>query len=186
MLTISQPHARVNHLQLTMRDIEPLIGRIIELCNSFTFGKHKHFDWMRGVVAMEGGEFNPHFHIVFEKPANIDFERFKARLEKVADRLCREDFELDFDYDALDWYPTKKVQKALSQPGYDRFAKVTEAHDNIGSYLTKAANTEYFLINGRKPRLSRSKLDVFVDYFNGNQPFAQMNIRSNERSFIHV
>jgi hypothetical protein len=51
-------------------------------------------------------------------------------------------------------------------PCYDGFVMVTDAHENSGSYLTKEY-AHYYLLNGRKLIMKDSKIDLFVDFYNG-------------------
>ena len=95
MLTVSEPHAKTHHLKLGMSDMEPIISKIIKLANNFVFGKHKHYEFLDGVIVCQHANKQPHFHIVFKKPEKIDLDVFKRRLTKVANMLCNEDFKFD-------------------------------------------------------------------------------------------
>ena len=77
MLTIAKPHAKANHLNLTVKDMEPIISKIINMANSAVFGKHKHFEFLRGIIVCESVKKEPHFHIILNKPQHLNFEKFK-------------------------------------------------------------------------------------------------------------
>lgn len=159
MLTVSETHAKTMHLNLKLLDLEPIISKIINLANSFVFGKHKHYGFLNGVIVCHNANKKPHFHIVFMKPEKIDIDIFKNKLMKVASMLCKEDFK----FDLTDTFLTSKVKFILTNPCYDRFVKVTHTHKNTGSYLTRfqsQSKTMYFLLGGRKVNFKNDEIDL--------------------------
>ena len=166
MLTISEPHAKLHHLNLEQRHLEPLVDRIIELASKFVFGKHKRFEALQGVMVCENPKSSPHFHIVFKKPEGIDRAKFKDKLVKLESRLCNEKFRIDLSDSNL---PTV-LKEQLSTPCYGDFVRVTDTHENTGSYLTKEY-ANYYLLDGRKLVMKDSKIDLFLDFMMGAKGF---------------
>lgn len=157
MLTISKPHAKTLHLNLQLEDMEPLISKIITLANSFVFGKYKHFDYLKGIVVAENLRLNPHFHILFKKPKNIDFDKFESKLTKLANKICDEKFKFDF----TNSYLKSEVKYLLSNPGYCKFAFVSNVHIFTGNYLTKSYAT-YYVLSDRKISFANARINVNV------------------------
>ena len=84
MVTVSKPHARCCNYNLSSSSLEPIIQRIIKLSNKNVFGKNKKFEALKGIVIEETEDGGiPHYHIVFQRPVNIDYETFKYRLKKI-------------------------------------------------------------------------------------------------------
>lgn len=160
MLTISKVHAKALHLKPTLKELEPIVSKIIALSNSFVFGKHKHFDCLKGVIICEHFDTEPHFHIMFQKPAKFESFEFCKKLQKVANKLCDEEFEFNFN----DSYLPSKSRYFLSQPCYPDFVKVSIFHVGLGQYLTKKIDTCYFLLSDRKVDFTRDLLNVIIDY----------------------
>lgn len=160
MLTISEPHAKLHHLNLEQWHMESIVDRIIELASKFVFGKHKRFEALQGIMVCENPKFRPHFHIVFKKPEGMDRAKFKDKLVKLATRLCDPDFVFNF----LDAKSPYQLTTAMATPCYDTFVKVTDTHENTGKYLTKEY-AHYYLLNGRKLVLKDSKIDLFVSFY---------------------
>lgn len=159
MMTISEPHARSKYLNLELSHMEPVVNRIIELASKSVFGKHKRFDALNGIIVCEHVKSQPHFHIIFQKPVDKEFEIFKSKLTKLADRLC----DSRFEFNLTDSYLPARVKKALTKPCYDRFVRVTNAHECTGSYLTKEY-AHYYLLDGRKLVMKESQIDLYVDF----------------------
>lgn len=159
MLTISEPHAKTHNLDLSLTNLEPIVSDIIKLANSFVFGKHKRFIFLKGIIVCENLKKEiPHFHVVFMKPENIDFDIFKSKLEKIAHKLCKEEFVFDLKHT----YLCSKKKYLLSQPCYEKFVKVSNSHENIGRYLTKSWDASYFILNDRAVNFEKDKIDLFV------------------------
>lgn len=163
MLTISEPHAKLHHLNLEQWHMEPIIDRIIELASKFVFGKHRRFEALEGLVVCENPRSRPHFHIVFKKPEAMDGVKFKNKLKKLESRLCDETFRFDLS----DSHLPAVLKEKLATPCYDKFVLVTDPHENLGSYLTKEY-AHYYLLDGRKLVMNDSKMDLFVDFYNRN------------------
>ena len=55
MLTIAKHHLKANHLNLFLKYMEQIISKIIYICmaNSVAFGKHKHLEFLRGIIVCE-------------------------------------------------------------------------------------------------------------------------------------
>lgn len=157
MLTISEPHAKTKKLGLTVENMQPIISKIILMSNNSVFTKHKHFDFLRGVVVCENVKKQPHFHILFKKPDEISFEKFEARLNKVANKLCNPDFKFDLSHSYLKW----EAKFLLSNPCYDKFAKVTNTHEFTGRYLTKQY-AYYYVLTDRTINFLNNQLHIFV------------------------
>ena len=141
MLTISEPHAKTKHLNLTVDNMQSIVSKIISMANHSVFTKNKHFEFLRGVVVCENFKKQPHFHILFKKPDEISFEKFEQRLIKVANKLCNPDFKFDLSHTYLQW----KAKFLLATPCYDKFAKVSNTHEFTGTYLTKQFAYYYVL-----------------------------------------
>lgn len=164
MMTISEPHAKASHLALELCHMELIISRIVNLCNKTVFGKHRHFDFLHGIVAVENIDRNPHFHIIFKKPDNKESDDFNKKLVKVADKLCSENYQFDLTKTYLPY----NIKKFLTKPCYSSFVKVTKTHENTGSYLTKSIS-KYVILTGRDVKLITNDLNLFVDFHNGKK-----------------
>lgn len=161
MLTISEPHARINRLLANGDNLEPVIDQIIKLINRYIFGKHKRFEALNGILIEEDPLFQPHYHILFNKPESMEFNVFKYKMEQASNRLCLDNFRLDLSDSNLN----HKIKNTLSTPCYDTFCKVTEVHENIGSYLTKS-RANYYVLQGRKFSRKDDCLNLWVNYKN--------------------
>lgn len=184
MLTISEPHARAHHLKLGVSEMEPIISKIIKLANSFVFSKHKHYEFLDGVIVCQHANKQPHFHIVFKKPEKIDLNVFKRKLTKVADMLCKEDFKFDLS----DEFLSSKVKLFLTFPCYNRFAKVTDTHENIGSYLTRLehkSTTMYFLLKDRKVNFKNDKIDLHINFENEKKEIQRTEYQSQGGQYAY-
>lgn len=159
MLTISKPHEKLKHLNLEQTHMEPIVSRIIELASRFVFGKHKRFEALQGVMVCENPKFRPHFHIVFRKPEGIDVGKFKGKLKKLESRLCNQNFRFDLSDSKL----SDVLKEKFATPCYGDFVKVTDTHENLGSYLTKEY-ANYYLLDGRKLVMRDSKIDLYVNF----------------------
>ena len=157
MLTISEPHAKTKKLGLTVENMQPIISKIISMSNNSVFTKHKHFDFLRGVVVCENVKKQPHFHILFKRPDEISFEKFEGRLNKVANKLCNSDFKFDLSDSFLNW----EARTLLSNPCYDKFAKVSNTHEFTGKYLTKQY-AYYYVLTDRTIKFLDNQLYIFV------------------------
>lgn len=169
MLTISEPHARIHRLLAHGNNLEPVIDKIIKLINRYVFGKHKRFESLQGIVFEKDPFIQPHYHILIKRPDSMEFDVFKDKLEKVTNRLCSEDFRLDLSDSTLN----PKIKNALSMPCYNSFAKVTEVHERIGSYLTKE-RANYYLLQGRKFSRKDDNLNLWVNYKNNNPQYERV------------
>ena len=129
------------------------------MANSAAFGKHKHFEFLRGIIVCESVKKEPHFHIILNRPQHLDFDTFNEKLTKVSTRLCDENFKFDLG----DSYLTSINQYFLTTPCYKDFAKTSIAHDGLGEYLTKEYSYYYFLEN-RKVNFDTSRIPVYVDF----------------------
>ena len=161
MLTISEPHAKIKRVLANGNNLEPVIDQIIKFVNRYVFGKHKRFEFLKGLIVEENKFFSPHFHILFYKPESMDFNVFKYKMEQASNRLCLDNFRLDLSDSNL----SSRLKDVLSMPCYDAFSKVTEVHKNIGSYLTKK-RANYYLLQGRKYSRKDDCLDLRVNYKN--------------------
>ena len=161
MLTISEPHAKIKRVLANGNNLEPVIDQIIKFVNRYVFGKHKRFEFLKGLIVEENKFFSPHFHILFYKPESMDFNVFKYKMEQASNRLCLDNFRLDLSDSNL----SSRLKDVLSMPCYDAFSKVTEVHENIGSYLTKK-RANYYLLQGRKYSRKDDCLDLRVNYKN--------------------
>lgn len=161
MLTISEPHAKTKHLNLTVKDMEPILSKIIGMANSATFGKYKHFEFLRGLIVCENVDKQPHFHIVLNRPKNIEFDKFNKRITKVANKLC----DKDFKFDLSESYLPSKTRYFLSTPCYEGFAKTTVAHEGLGKYLTEEY-AFYYVLEDRKVNFQKSRIPVYLDFYN--------------------
>lgn len=161
MLTISEPHAKIKRVLANGNNLEPVIDQIIKFVNRYVFGKHKRFEFLKGLIVEENKFFSPHFHILFYKPESMDFNVFKYKMEQASNRLCLDNFRLDLSDSNL----SSRLKDVLSMPCYDAFSKVTEVHKNIGSYLTKK-RANYYLLQGRKFSRRTDCLDLRVNYKN--------------------
>ena len=159
MLTISKPHAKTNHLNLTVKDMEPIVSKIITMANSAAFGKHKHFEFLKGMIICESVEKHPHFHILLNKPEHLEFDKFNEKISKVSTRLCDEKFKFDLQNS----YLKSDVKYFLSTPCYDRFAKTTITHDSLGKYLSEEYSY-YYVLENRKVNFDTSRIPVYVDF----------------------
>jgi len=160
MLTISEPHAKLHNLVNDGIYLEPVIDAIIKLVNRFVFGKNKKFEALNGIVIEENSLLKPHYHILLYKPVNMNFENFKHKLEQISARLCEENFQLDLRDSNL----SQDIKKSLSKPCYNKFARVTEVHENIGSYLTKRTiNSKYYILQGREFSRKNDYLDLKIN-----------------------
>lgn len=177
MLTISEPHARINRFLANGNNLEPVIDQIIKLINRYIFGKHKRFDSLMGIVIEENPLSQPHYHILFNKPESMDFNVFKYKMEQASNRLCLDNFRLDLSDSNL----SSKLKDVLSTPCYDTFCKVTEVHDNIGSYLTKE-RANYYLLQGRKFSRRTDCLDLRVNYKNSRNHYENKNVSQQENA----
>ena len=158
MMSISEPRAKSQYLMLEEWHMEPIIDRIIQLASKFVFGKHKRFESLNGMVVCEPAHPRPHFHVVLQKPESKHYCEFKSKLTKLADRLCNEDFIFDLSTSRL----PARMRKTLAKPCYERFVRVTDAHENTGSYLTKEY-AHYYLLDGRKLAMQENQIDLFVE-----------------------
>jgi hypothetical protein len=161
MLTISEPHAKIKRVLANGNNLEPVIDQIIKFVNRYVFGKHKRFEFLKGLIVEENKFFSPHFHILFYKPESMDFNVFKYKMEQASNRLCSEDFKFDLSDSNL----SNDIKNTLSSPCYNKFSKVTEIHENIGSYLTKDM-ANYYIINGRKFNRKNDHLELWVNFKN--------------------
>ena len=161
MLTISEPHIRINRLLAQGDNLEPVIDQIIKFVNRYVFGKHKRFEFIKGLIVEENKFFSPHFHILFYKPESMDFNVFKYKMEQASNRLCLDNFKFDLSDSNL----SNDIKNTLSSPCYNKFSKVTEIHENIGSYLTKDM-ANYYIINGRKFNRKNDHLELWVNFKN--------------------
>ena len=161
MLTISEPHARINRSLAHGDNLEPVIDQIIKFINGYVFGKHKKFVSLNGIVIEENPLIRPHYHILLIRPESMEFNVFKYKMERASNRLCSENFKFDLSDSNLNY----KIKNAFSMPGYDTFCKVTEVHENIGSYLTKS-RANYYVLQGRKFSRKDDCLDLRVNYKN--------------------
>lgn len=157
MLTISEPHAKTKHLELTVENMQPIISKIVLMANNSVFTKHKHFEFLRGVVVAENVHKQPHFHILFKKPNGLEFDKFESRLTKVANKLCN----AEFHFDLTDSYLNSRIKYFLSNPCYDRFAKVSNTHEFTGNYLTKQY-AYYYVLDDRGVKFADTQLHIFV------------------------
>jgi len=174
MLTISKPHKRINRLIANGDNLESVIDQIIKLVNRYVFGKHKRFEFLRGLIVEENPLIQPHYHILINKPENMEFNVFKRKMEQVSSRLCSEDFELDLRDSNL----TNSLKNTLSMPCYDKFSKVTEIHENIGSYLTKGI-ANYYILDGRKFSRKDECLNLWVSYGNSRNQYERIIENNN-------
>ena len=159
MLTIAKPHAKTDHLNLTVKDMEPIISKIISMANSAAFGKHKHFEFLKGMIVCESVTKHPHFHILLNKPEHLEFDNFYEKITKVSTKLC----DKNFKFDLRNSYLESQIRYFLSTPCYDRFAKTTIAHDSLGNYLSKEY-AYYYLLENRKVNFATSRIPVYVDF----------------------
>lgn len=166
MLTISEPHARINRVLANGNNLEPVIDQIIKLINRYIFGKHKRFEALNGIIVEEDPLFQPHYHILFNKPESMKFNVFKYKMEQASNRLCLDIFKLDLSDSNLN----HKIKNALSTPCYDTFCKVTEVHENIGSYLTKS-RANYYVLQGRKFCRKDDSLNLWVNFKKSSKSF---------------
>lgn len=159
MLTISEPHIKTKHLKLTVMDMEPIISKIIDMANSATFGKYKHYEFLRGIIVCENVTKEPHFHIILNRPQHLEFDKFNEKITKVSTKLC----DKNFKFDLRDSYLKSDVKYFLTTPCYEGFAKTTIAHERLGRYLTDEYAFYYFLEN-RKVNFETSRIPVYVDF----------------------
>lgn len=169
MLSISEPHIRINRLIANGNNLEPVIDQIIKLVNRYVFGKHKKFESLNGIIVEENPIIQPHYHILFCKPDNMEFDVFKRKMEQVSIRLCSEDFKLDLRESNL----STSIKNTLSMPCYSTYSKATEVHENIGSYLTKGL-AKYYILNGRKFSRKDNDLDLWVNFKNGSDYYERI------------
>lgn len=87
-------------------------------------------------------------------------------MEQASNKLCSENFRFDQNDSNL----SKGIKKTLSMPCYNSFAKVSEVHENIGSYLTKE-RANYYLLQGRKFSRKEDNLNLWVNYKNHNPQY---------------
>jgi hypothetical protein len=161
MLTISEPHAKIKRVLANGNNLEPVIDQIIKFVNRYVFGKHKRFEFIKGLIVEENPDTQPHYHILLKRPESMDFNVFKYKMEQASNRLCLDNFRLDLSDSNL----SSRLKDALSMPCYDAFSKVTEVHKNIGSYLTKE-RANYYVLQGRKFSRRTDCLDLRVNYKN--------------------
>lgn len=159
MLTISEPHAKIKRVLAKGNNLEPVIDQIIKFVNRYVFGKHKRFEFIKGLIVEENPDTQPHYHILLKRPESMDFNVFKYKMEQASNRLCLDNFRLDLSDSNL----SSRLKDVLSMPCYDAFSKVTEVHENIGSYLTKE-RANYYLLQGRKFSRRTDCLDLRVTY----------------------
>jgi hypothetical protein len=162
MLTISKPHAMALHLKLDESHMQHLISRIITMANQRVFGKHKRFEFMRGLVAVEHSPLHPHYHIIFKRPDAMEFATFKERLSRFSDRICDPNFEFDLSDVPLH----ERMKKLLSRPCYPAFARLTETHGNTGGYLTKQYAAKYYMLQDRNLSISDDRVELYMDHSN--------------------
>jgi hypothetical protein len=179
MLTISRPHAKANHLQVEAIHMEPIIANIVRLANQFVFGKHKRFEYLKGMVVCEHWPLFPHFHIVFQKPVQMELDAFEFKLTQLATRLDDPNFKFDVTGQCRFFDPS--IHKMLTTPCYPGFVHVSRAHERLGAYLT-AEHAKYFLLCERGFSLDRDRLDVFVDFHN-KQPDKAKEIANAKHLF---
>ena len=139
--------------------MEPIISKIIYMANSATFGKHKHFEFLRGMIVCENLKTQPHFHMILNRPQHLEFDKFKEKITKVSTRLC----DKNFKFDLTDSYLTSANRFFLITPCYEGFAKTTIAHDGLGKYLTKQYS-QYFALQSRKVDFETSRIPVYIDF----------------------
>lgn len=160
MLTISEPHAKIKRVLANGNNLEPVIDQIIKFVNRYVFGKHKRFEFIKGLIVEENPDTQPHYHILLKRPESMDFNVFKYKMEQASNRLCLDNFRLDLSDSNL----SNDIKNTLSAPCYNNFSKVTEIHENIGSYLTKDM-ANYYIINGRKFSRRNDHLDLWVCFY---------------------
>lgn len=95
MLTISEPHQKLSKLSLEKSNLEVIISEIINIVNRYVFGKYKRFEFLRGIIVEENIYGRPHYHILLNKPENMNFDIFLKKLRKVERLLCNEDSQLN-------------------------------------------------------------------------------------------
>jgi len=161
MLTISEPHAKIKRVLANGNNLEPVIDQIIKFVNRYVFGKHKRFEFIKGLIVEENPDTQPHYHILLKRPESMELNKFKYKMEQASNRLCLDNFRLDLSDSNL----SSRLKDVLSMPCYDAFSKVTEVHENIGSYLTKK-RANYYLLQGRKYSRKDDCLDLRVNYKN--------------------
>jgi hypothetical protein len=193
MLTISRPHAKLGHLPVEDRNaaekvimkkieaihMEPVISQIVTLANQYVLGKHKHFDRLKGLVTCEHWKEFPHFHITFQKPANMDFDVFEKKLTQLAARLNHKSFVFDFRDRCRFFDPI--IYRTLMRPCFPGFAFVSRAHERLGGYLTKG-HAKYFILTERDFNLDRDQMDIYVDFHN-KQPDQAKEIANAKHLF---
>lgn len=160
MLTISEPHQKLSKLTSEKSNLEVIISEIINIVNRYVFGKNKRFEYIRGIIVEENIHGRPHYHILLLKPEEMDFERFKNKLEKVERLLCNENSQLNLNKYSL----TTSIRNLLSQPCYDSFAKVSKFHNKLASYLSKTVSN-YYILQGRAFNRTNDNLNLYVDFY---------------------
>jgi hypothetical protein len=170
MLTIARPHAKALNLKTNGADLikieethmQHVIDRIINLSSRYVYGTNKKFEFLKGLVVQEGGIFNPHYHIIFQKPEAMEFQRFKDKLTRLAVKFC----DPNFEFDLTDAPLPNSIRKVLSKPAYKDFARVTDCHTNTGGYLTKLYSAKYYVLQARGFDMKQGRIEVYVDHTN--------------------
>lgn len=159
MLTISEPHKRLGRYAIEGGNLEPIIDEAIRLINARVFGKNRRFQSLNGLVVEENQYFRPHYHILLSKPEHMEFDIFKKRLSSIANLMCNENFEFDLSKSNF----SQKTKKRISKPCYERYAIVTDYHENLASYLTKELQfANYYILQGRGFNRVEDKLNLKV------------------------
>ncbi len=159
MLTISEPHKRLKRYAIDGTNLEPIIAEIIRLSNASVFTKNKRHESLDGLIVEESPRFRPHYHILFSKPEKMEFDVFRKRLSRIANLMCNENFKFDLSKSNF----SQKTKEIISKPCYDRYAKVSDYHENSASYLTKELGfANYYMLQGRGFNRENDKLTLKV------------------------
>lgn len=159
MLTISEPHKRLKGYAIEGTNLEPIIAQIIKLSNASVFKKNIRHESLDGLIVEESPHFRPHYHILFSKPEKIEFDVFKKRLSSIANLMCNENFKFDLSKSNF----SQKTKERISKPCYDGYAKVSDYHENLASYLTKDLGfANYYMLQGRGFSREKDKLALRV------------------------
>lgn len=159
MLTISRPHSKLRSYAIRGENLEPIIDEIIRLVNACVFGKNRRFEVLDGLVIEEKQYLYPHYHIIFSKPADMVFNIFKKRMCSIANLMCNENFIFDLSRSNF----SQKTKDRLSKPCFDKFAMVTDYHENLANYLTKELqHANYYILQSRGFNRERDKLALNV------------------------
>ncbi len=178
MLTISRLSARFKRLTIEDRHMEPIVSRIIELANKAVFGKHKHVEYLRGIVVSEGCQVRPHYHIVFSKPEDMDPLWLRTKLKQLEPSLCDVNFKFDLAHSGF----SRMFCSALSNPCYPDFVRFTDTHERTGDYLTKQPS-RYYVLSHRGLNIKDDLHDLYVDFHN-EQPNKLKEIANAKHLFL--